>query len=83
MLDLGNLVLFPFLREEPCSMSLYLVWHACFVCSFHLKNKQNNPNKTPNQTKPKPIKGGGNRRNALEITKHAAALGLWTENKEI
>lgn len=27
-------------------------------------------------------KGGGNHRNALEITEHAAAFGPWTDNKE-
>lgn len=51
MLDQGNLVLFPFLREEPCSMSPYLVWHSCFLCSFHLKNKQNNKTNKEPQTK--------------------------------
>lgn len=34
MLDQDDLILFPFLREEPRSMSLYLVLHSCFVYSW-------------------------------------------------
>lgn len=32
--------------------------------------------------KKQPKKGGGNHRNALQITEHAVVLGPWTDNEE-